>query len=138
MPDSNPPSDKVSLAAEIIAAYVSNNSVTPGGLPALIESVHGALTNLGAVRAVPQTEALVPAVPVRKSITPEYLVCFDDGKKFKSLKRHIANLGMTPDQYRVKWGLPESYPMTAPNYAAKRSAIAKKMGLGRKADGTAT
>ena len=80
MPDSNPPSDKVSLAAEIIAAYVSNNSVTPGGLPALIESVHGALTNLGAVRAVPQTEALVPALPVRKSITPEYLVCFDDGK----------------------------------------------------------
>jgi predicted transcriptional regulator len=77
-------------------------------------------------------------VSVRKSITPDYLICLDDGKKFKSLRRHIANLGMTPDQYRQKWGLPESYPMTAPHYAAKRSAIAKKFGLGRTAEEAGT
>jgi predicted transcriptional regulator len=132
MPDSNPtPSDKVSLSAEIVAAYVSHNSVTPGGLPALIESVHGALTNLGAVEAVPKAEPLVPAVSIRKSITPDYLICLDDGRKFKSLKRHIRSLGMTPEQYRVKWKLPSDYPMTAPAYATKRSEIAKKLGLGQ-------
>jgi predicted transcriptional regulator len=132
------PSDKVSMAAEIVAAYVSHNSVTPGGLPALIESVHGALMNLGVPAAVPEPKPLVPAVSIRKSINPDYLICLDDGKKFRSLRRHLKGLGMTPEQYRAKWGLPESYPMTAPNYAAKRSAIAKKMGLGRKAEGTAT
>jgi predicted transcriptional regulator len=125
------PSDKVSLSAEIVAAYVSHNSVTPGGLPGLIESVHGALTNLGAVAAPPKAEPLVPAVSVRKSITPEYLICLDDGKRFKSLKRHITLLGMTPDQYRTKWGLPASYPMVAPAYAAKRSELAKAIGLGQ-------
>ena len=123
--------DKISLAADIVAAYVSRNSVTPTGLPALIESVHSALTNLGAVKAVPQTEALVPAVPIRKSITPGFLICLDDGKKFKSLKRHLASHGMTPDQYRAKWNLPKDYPMTAPDYAAKRSALAKSIGLGQ-------
>jgi MucR family transcriptional regulator, transcriptional regulator of exopolysaccharide biosynthesis len=97
----------------------------------LIEAVHLALTNLGGVTAAPKAEPLVPAVSIRKSITADYLICLDDGKKFKSLRRHIANLGMTPDQYRVKWGLPESYPMVAPDYAAKRSALAKKFGLGR-------
>jgi predicted transcriptional regulator len=132
------PSDKVSMAAEIVAAYVSHNSVTPGGLPALIESVHGALMNLGVPAAVPEPKPLVPAVSIRKSINPDYLICLDDGKKFRSLRRHLKGLGMTPEQYRAKWGLPESYPMTAPNYAAKRSAIAKKMGLGRKAEGIAT
>jgi predicted transcriptional regulator len=132
MPNANPtPSDKVSLSAEIIAAYVSHNSVTPGGLPALIESVHSALTNLGAVAAVPKPEPLVPAVSIRKSITPDYLICLDDGKKFKSLKRHIGSLGMTPDLYRAKWGLPPGYPMVASNYAATRSALAKKIGLGQ-------
>jgi predicted transcriptional regulator len=132
MPDSSPtPLDKVSLSAEIVAAYVSHNSVTPGGLPALIESVHGALTNLGAVTAAPEPEPLMPAVSIRKSITPEYLVCLDDGKKFKSLRRHLGSLGMTPEQYRAKWKLPANYPMVAPNYAAARSAIAKKLGLGQ-------
>ena len=124
-------SDKVSLSAEIVAAYVTHNSVTPSGLPALLESVHAALTNLGAVEAAPKPEPLVPAVSIRKSVTPEYLVCLDDGKKFKSLRRHLGSLGMTPDQYRTKWGLPASYPMVAPAYAAKRSELAKAIGLGQ-------
>ena len=112
--------------------YVSRNSVTPGGLPALIESVHGALSKLGTVEAVPQAEPLVPVVSIRKSITPGFLICLDDGKKFKSLKRHLASHGMTPNQYRQKWNLPKDYPMTAPDYAAKRSALAKSIGLGQR------
>jgi predicted transcriptional regulator len=131
-------SDKVSLSADIVAAYVSRNSVTPGGLPALIESVHSALTNLGAVEAVPKAEALVPAVPIRKSITPGFLICLDDGRKLKTLRRHLTNLGMTPDQYRAKWNLPKDYPMTAPDYAATRSALAKKLGLGQLRRDTST
>ena len=132
MPDSNnPPSDKISLSAEIVAAYVSHNSVIPGGLPALIESVHAALSNLGAVTVTSEPEPLVPAVSVRKSIKPEYLICLDDGKKFKSLKRHLGSLGLTPEQYRTKWGLPKDYPMVAPAYAAKRSELAKAIGLGQ-------
>src|SRR5271163_2331114 len=104
MPHSSPtPSDKVSLSAEIVAAYVSHNSVTTGGLPALIESIHAALSNLGI--PAPEPVPLVPAVSIRKSIRPEYLVCLDDGKKFKSLKRHLASHGMTPEQYRAKWKL---------------------------------
>ena len=129
--------DKVSLAADIVSAYVTHNSVPPGGLPALIESIHSSLTNLGAVEAVPEAEALVPAVPIWKSITPGFLICLDDGKKFKSLKRHLASHGMTPDQYRARWNLPKDYPMTAPDYAAKRSALAKSIGLGQKRKGTA-
>jgi predicted transcriptional regulator len=123
--------DKVSLSADIVAAYVSRNSVTPGGLPALIESVHSALTNLGAVEAVPKADVPVPAVPIRKSITLGFLICLDDGRKLKTLRRHLTNLGMTPDQYRAKWNLPKDYPMTAPDYAATRSALAKKSGLGQ-------
>jgi len=123
--------DKVSLSADIVAAYVTHNSVPPGGLAALIESVHLALTNLGDVEAAPQTEALVPAVPIRKSVTPGFLICLDDGKKFKSLRRHLGMLGMTPDQYRTKCSLPKDYPMVAPDYAATRSALAKKLGLGQ-------
>jgi predicted transcriptional regulator len=125
------PSDKISLSADIVAAYVSRNSVTPGGLPALIESIHGALTNLGAVTVAPEPEPLIPAVSIRKSITPEFLICLDDGKKFKSLRRHLRSLGLTPEQYRTKWGLPKDYPMVASNYAAARSALAKKIGLGQ-------
>src|ERR1700692_1013646 len=128
MANSNTASNKIFLSANIIAAYVSHNAVAPLSLPALIESVHGALSKLGAVGAA---ENLVPAVPVRTSITPGFLICLEDGKKFKTMKRHLTNLGMTPDQYRVKWGLPDSYPMVAPEYAVKRSAIAKNSGLGR-------
>jgi predicted transcriptional regulator len=123
--------DKASLSADIVAAYVSRNSVTPSGLPALIESIHQALSKLGTVEPVPSTEALVPAVSIRKSISSGFLICLDDGKKFKSLKRHLASHGMTPDQYRAKWNLPKDYPMTAPDYAAKRSALAKSIGLGQ-------
>jgi predicted transcriptional regulator len=123
--------DKVSLSADIVSAYVSRNSVTPGGLPALIESIHLALTNLGAVEPVPEAETLVPAVPIRKSISPDFLICLDDGKKFKSLRRHLGSLGMTPEQYRIKWNLPKDYPMVAAEYAAKRSALAKSIGLGQ-------
>jgi predicted transcriptional regulator len=124
--------DRVSLAADIVSAYVSNNSVRTTDLPALITSVHSALTNLGAVNTVSQPEPeRMPAVSVKKSITPDFLICLDDGKKFKSLKRHLSSLGMTPDQYRQKWKLPQSYPMVAPNYAATRSSLAKSMGLGQ-------
>jgi predicted transcriptional regulator len=139
MANSNPATpDKVSLSADIVSAYVSRNSVTPGGLPALIESVHGALSKLGTVEAVPEPEALVPAVPIRKSVTPAFLICLDDGKRFKSLRRHLRSLGMTPDQYRTKWSLPKDYPMVAPDYAATRSALAKKMGLGQLRKDTST
>jgi predicted transcriptional regulator len=124
-------SNKISLSADIVAAYVTHNSVPPGGLPALIESVHLALTNLGVEEAVPQTEALLPSVPIRKSITPGFLICLDDGKKFKSLRRHLGSLGMTPEEYRIKWNLPKDYPMVAPEYAATRSALAKSIGLGQ-------
>jgi predicted transcriptional regulator len=132
MPNSNTSSsDKTSLSADIVAAYVSHNAVAPVGLPALIESVHSAITSLGVIEAIPKTEALIPAVPIRKSITPGFLICLDDGKKLKTLKRHLTNLGMTPDQYRTKWNLPKEYPMTAPDYAATRSALAKSIGLGQ-------
>jgi len=97
----------------------------------LIHTVHDALMKLGEAPTVPEVGTRTPAVSVRKSVTPEYLICLDDGKKFKSLKKHIGSLGMTPDQYRTKWGLPESYPMVAPNYAAVRSALAKQIGLGQ-------
>jgi len=120
------------LVADIVAAYVSYNSVPTGDLGDLISSIHLALANLDAVNTVPQPEPdLVPAVSVKKSVTPDYLICLEDGKRFKSLKRHLAGLGMTPAQYRKKWGLPDSYPMVAANYAATRSALAKKIGLGR-------
>jgi predicted transcriptional regulator len=129
--------DKVSLSAEIVSAYVSHNTVTPSGLPDLIESIHLALSKLGTVEPMPSTEALEPAVPIRKSITPGFLICLDDGKKFKSLRRHLGGLGMTPEQYRIKWSLPKDYPMVAPEYAATRSALAKSIGLGQKRNGTA-
>ena len=128
---------KVSMAAEIVAAYVTHNSVPAGGLADLIHSVHAALSNLGAATAPREPEALVPAVSIRKSITPGFLICLDDGKKFKSLKRHIGSLGMTPEQYRTKWGLPPGYPMVASEYAAKRSALAKSIGLGQLRKGAA-
>jgi predicted transcriptional regulator len=122
----------IALSADIISAYVSFNSVPASGLPELIHAVHATLTKLGTTTvAAPEPETLVPAVSIRKSITPEYLICLDDGKKFKSLKKHIATLGMTPNQYRHKWSLPNDYPMVAPEYAATRSALAKKIGLGQ-------
>jgi predicted transcriptional regulator len=128
--------DSVELAAEVVAAYVSNNPVPSSGLSALIVSVHAAVESLGKAqeKALAPTETKAPAVPVRKSVAPDYLICLEDGKKFKSLRRHLRLLGLSPEQYREKWGLPPDYPMVAPNYAAQRSALAKKIGLGRKRD----
>jgi len=130
----SPSSDYVALAAEVVSAFVGHNSLPVSELPSLISSVHAALVKISGGTAIPaavEPEILTPAVPVRKSITPDYLVCLDDGRKFKSLKRHLASLGMTPDQYRAKWNLPADYPMVASNYAATRSALAKKIGLGQ-------
>ena len=127
-------SDYVALAAEVVSAFVGHNSLPVSELPSLISSVHAALVKISNGTAAPvsaEQEVLTPAVPVRKSITPDYLVCLDDGRKFKSLKRHLASLGMTPEQYRAKWSLPADYPMVASNYAATRSALAKKIGLGQ-------
>ena len=127
-------SDSVGLAAEVVAAYVSNNPVPRSDLPDLVLAVHSSLEKLGSEpeRALSQAEVKSPAVPIRKSITPDYLICLDDGKRFKSLRRHLGVLGLTPEQYREKWKLPSNYPMVAPNYAAQRSALAKKIGLGQK------
>ncbi|MER9895179.1 MucR family transcriptional regulator [Mesorhizobium sp. M0119] len=123
----------IELTADVVSAYVSNNPIPVGDLPALIGQVHAALK--GTARGVSTEEpvALTPAVPIRKSVTPDYLISLEDGKKFKSLKRHLStHYGLTPDGYRAKWGLPADYPMVAPNYAAARSSLAKTMGLGRK------
>jgi predicted transcriptional regulator len=126
-------SNPVELAAEIVAAFISNNPLPKSELPALIHAVHSAVERLaaGPESAPPQVEAKTPAVPIRRSITPDFLICLDDGKRFKSLRRHLAGLGMTPAQYREKWNLPSDYPMAAPKYAAQRSALAKKIGLGQ-------
>jgi predicted transcriptional regulator len=121
----------ISLTVEVVAAFVANNSLPIGELPALIQSTYDALARVGmAAEMPPQPQAKEPAVPIRKSVTPEYIICLEDGLRFRSLKRHIGILGMTPDQYREKWGLPADYPMAAPAYAAQRSALAKGMGLG--------
>lgn len=120
------------LAAGIVAAFVSSNSLPRSELGALIEAMHSAVRTLaeGSAPTAVVVEPPQPAVSIGRSITPDYLICLEDGKKFKSLRRHLAGLGLTPEQYRTKWVLPLSYPMVAPNYAAKRSAIAKTSGLG--------
>jgi predicted transcriptional regulator len=127
-------SNSVELAAGVVAAYVSNNPLPKSGLLDLILAVHSSLARLGSEpeRPPPQAEAKSPAVPIRRSVTPDYLICLEDGKRFKSLRRHLAGLGLTPGQYREKWKLPSDYPMVAPNYAAQRSALARKIGLGQK------
>lgn len=126
--------DYVGLAAEIVSAYVSNNSVPPGELAPLLGRVHAALVGIatGHAEAQAPAEPQQPAVPIKKSITPEYIVCLEDGRSFKSLKRHLrAKYDMSPEQYRAKWGLPADYPMVAPNYAKARSDLAKAIGLGQ-------
>ncbi|MER9947340.1 MucR family transcriptional regulator [Mesorhizobium sp. M0047] len=132
-PDQEDRTDIVSIAADIVAAYVSNNPLPVGELPKLIGDIHAALQGIG----TPATEAVVrqePAVSIRKSVTPDHIICLEDGKKFKSLKRHIGvHYNLSPEEYRQKWNLPADYPMVAPNYAATRSALAKASGLGRKA-----
>lgn len=127
--------NSIARTAQIVSAYVGNNQVQRADLPALITSIHAALHGLAnpSEPAAAEPGALVPAVPVRKSITPDHIVCLENGLKFKSLKRHLRGLGMTPDEYRTKWRLPADYPMVAPNYSATRSNLAKANGLGRKA-----
>lgn len=117
---------------EIVSAYVSNNAISPADLPKLIAETHKALQALSGGEVQADAKALEPAVPIRKSITQDFITCLDDGKKFKSMKRHLSQLGMTSDEYRAKWGLPMDYPMVAPNYSAARSSLAKSNGLGRK------
>jgi predicted transcriptional regulator len=122
----------VALTAEIVAAYVSHNSLTPNDIPGLIREVHTALVRVAGGPAATGQEAPKPAIAAKRSVTLEYIVCLEDGKKFKSLKRHLrTQYKMTPEQYREKWGLPADYPMVAPNYAAARSHLAKQMGLGQ-------
>lgn len=123
----------IELTADVVAAYVSNNPVQVADLPNLIADVHNALARIGATVEEAPAEKQKPAVNPKRSVHDDYIICLEDGKKFKSLKRHLmTHYGMTPEQYREKWGLDASYPMVAPNYAAARSQLAKEMGLGRK------
>lgn len=124
----------IELSTEIVAAYVSHNALSPSDLPKLIVEVHGALRSLSSNEVPVPVEELKPAVPVRKSVAADYIICLEDGKKFKSLKRHLrTHYNLSPEEYREKWGLPADYPMVAPNYSATRSKLAKDNGLGRKA-----
>ena len=122
----------IEIAAEIVSAYVSNNSVPASDLPGLLNEVHSALVRVNTGTVVVAPEAAKPAVPPKKSITNDYIICLEDGRKFKSLKRHLrTQYNMSPEEYREKWGLASDYPMVAPAYAKARSALAKQMGLGQ-------
>jgi len=126
--------DVLRMAIDVVAAYVSNNEVLTGQIPDVIHSVFNSLSGLEDAPSDDKTEAEKPAVPVRKSVNPDFIVCLEDGKKLKMLKRHLrTTYNMTPEEYRAKWNLPPDYPMVAPNYARQRSEFAKKIGLGRKA-----
>jgi len=127
-----PDSAILRMTADIVSAYVSKNVLPAQQIPEVINTVFSSLTGLNGQPREAQAEPQKPAVPIRKSVTPEYIVCLEDGKKLKMLKRHLrSTYGMTPDEYRAKWNLPPDYPMVAPNYAAQRSEFAKKIGLGR-------
>ena len=122
--------DLAELTSEIVSAYVANNKLAPTELPEIIASVHVALRGLSEKKA-PEPEKLVPIVPIKKSITADFLISLEDGRRYKSLKRHLSGRGLTPVEYREKWGLPRDYPMVAPNYAKQRSELAKSLGLGQ-------
>mgnify|MGYP001167422219 CR=1 FL=1 len=125
-------SEIIEMTTDIVSAYVGNNSIGAAELPSLIQNVHRALAEVASGETVAPVEPQEPAVSVKKSITPDYLICLEDGRKFKSLKRHLrTKYDMSPDEYRSKWGLPRDYPMVAPNYAKARSELAKQMGLGQ-------
>jgi predicted transcriptional regulator len=129
--DDNEKSGLIELTADIASAYVSNNTVTAGDLPSVIQSIFKALTAVDGPVETPE-QPKTPAVPIKKSLTDDYLICLEDGRKFKSLKRHLrTKYNMSPEDYRAKWGLPKAYPMVAPAYAAARSQLAKQMGLGQ-------
>ena len=128
--DENP--QLLEMTADIVSAYVGNNTVAAEALPSLISSIHAALSGVSTGPVEPEPEPKEPAVPIRKSIAPDFLICLEDGRKFKSLKRHLrTKYDMSPEEYRAKWGLPKDYPMVAPNYAKARSELAKSMGLGQ-------
>ncbi|MBR2690448.1 MAG: MucR family transcriptional regulator [Aquamicrobium sp.] len=130
--DRKPSNDVLTeLTADIVGAYVANNPVPVSDLPSVIASVFQSMANLG-IPSEPIVEPLKPRVPVRKSITPDYLISLEDGKQYKTLKRHLAKLGLSPEQYREKWSLPQDYPMVAASYSEQRSALAKNLGLGKK------
>ena len=132
MSDDAGTADVLALTAQIVSAHVSKNNVAPDALPALIQDVYRTLSTVG--REPAQADKPTPAVPVKKSIFPDHIICLEDGKKLKMLKRHLkTSFNLTPDQYRERWGLPADYPMVAPDYASHRSSLAKKIGLGRKA-----
>jgi predicted transcriptional regulator len=121
----------VELTAEVVSAYVMHNAIQKNDIPGLIEAVHTSLKALSAPTPPPEAERPVPAVPIKKSISHDYIISLEDGRRYKSLKRHLSGRGLTPEQYREKWGLPADYPMVAPSYAQQRSELAKSMGLGR-------
>ncbi|WOI10508.1 MucR family transcriptional regulator [Thalassospira lucentensis] len=122
------------MTVDIVSAYVSNNAIASAQIPELISTIFNSLDDLREVETIEEEEPLKPAVPIRKSIGDDYIICLEDGKKLKMLKRHLrTTYNLTPEEYRAKWGLPSDYPMVAPNYAKQRSQFAKKIGLGRKA-----
>jgi predicted transcriptional regulator len=136
-PENDAPDQLVDLTADIVSAYIGHNSVSVADLPRLIADVHGALRGLSSPVESPE-EPLKPAVPIRKSVSNDFVVCLEDGKKFKSLKRHLrTHYDLSPDEYRTKWRLPSDYPMVAPSYSQTRSALAKSHGFGRKVSATA-
>ena len=131
-----PQADLLRMTTEVVSAYVGNNTVAEGQISDVIKSVYSSLSTLDASGAEEKAQAQKPAVPIKRSITPDFIVCLEDGKKLKMLKRHLrTTYSLTPDEYRAKWGLPADYPMVAPNYAKQRSAFAKKIGLGRRSGG---
>ena len=131
MSDQNNSTELLKLTAEIVAAHVSNNTMSSAELPQLISQVHASLSDTG--RTISTEERPAPAVPIKKSVLPDHIICLEDGKKLKMLKRHLkTSYDLTPEQYRERWGLPTDYPMVAPNYAKRRSALAKEIGLGKR------
>jgi len=130
--ETNDPIEIVQLTTQIVSSYVSNNPVPVADLPDLIASIHSSLAGIGR-RPEPEPQVLVPAVNPKRSVQPDYIISLEDGRRLKAMKRYLRGLGMTPDEYRTKWGLAREYPMVAPNYAARRSELAKASGLGRKA-----
>jgi predicted transcriptional regulator len=133
VPETTP--DLVSLSADVVSAYVSNNSVPSADLPALISTVHSALVGATNGSQEPVVERLEPPISIKKSVKPDFIISMEDGKPYKSMKRHLRAKGLTPEEYRRKWGLPHDYPMVAANYAAARSEMAKRIGLGQKRRG---
>jgi predicted transcriptional regulator len=129
--DETQSSDLLQLTVQVVSSYVGNNTLVADDVPKLIAATHQALARLGTSSEPQEREEQKPAITVKRSVTPDYIVCLEDGKKFKSLKRHLrTHYDLSPEQYREKWGLPHDYPMVAPNYAAARSDLARKMGLG--------